>query len=67
VLRALAEATFGVFVCHLLFLALFRRFTPDFYADPAPATRTLLYLAVLGAAWVTALLARRVPYVSRLF
>lgn len=67
VIRTLGEATFGVFVCHLVFLALFTRFAHDFYADPAPAAKTLLYVAVLGAAWLTALLARRIPGVSRLF
>lgn len=67
VLRALGEATFGVFLVHLAFLSVARVVAPDFYADPAPAAKAGLWAAIVVASFVTALLARRIPVVRRIF
>lgn len=65
-LRVLGEATFGVFLVHLVYVAVVRVLAPDFYADPAPLAKFELYAVVVVASFVTALVARRVPVVRRL-
>jgi surface polysaccharide O-acyltransferase-like enzyme len=67
VLRALGEATFGVFLCHLVFVAMFRKWAPDFYKEPTPLAKTELYLAVVVLAFSVSLVARRIPLVRRVF
>lgn len=67
VVRSLSEATFGVFLCHLVVVALMRRWWPDWYADPSPVAKTQMYVAVLAAAFAISLLARRIPVLRRVF
>jgi surface polysaccharide O-acyltransferase-like enzyme len=67
VVRALSDATFGVFLCHLLIVALIQEQWPDWYADPAPVAKTELYVVVVVAAFTLTLLARQVPGLRRIF
>lgn len=67
VVRAVSEATFGVFLVHLLVVALIQRWWPDWYLDPAPVAKTELYVVVLAASFAVSLAARRVPVLRRVF
>ncbi|UUW91634.1 acyltransferase [Pimelobacter simplex] len=67
VLRTLGAATFGVFLCHLVFVAVFRRWYPDFYADPRPIAKIQMYLAVVVLAFSVSIIARKVPVLRRVF
>jgi surface polysaccharide O-acyltransferase-like enzyme len=66
-LRALGEATFGVFLVHLLVIAVIRVMLPDFYADPAPVAKTLMYVVVVAFSFLISLIARRTPVLRRIF
>lgn len=66
-LRALGEATFGVFLVHLLVIAVIRVTLPDFYADPAPVAKTLMYVVVIAVSFLISLVARRTPVLRRIF
>jgi surface polysaccharide O-acyltransferase-like enzyme len=67
VVRTLSEATFGVFLVHLLVIALIQRWWPEFYLDPSPVAKTQLYVAVLVVSFAVSLLARMVPILRRVF
>lgn len=67
VLQTLGNATFGVFLVHLVFVAIVRRWSPDFYADPAPVAKTQLYLLVVVASFATSVVAARIPLLRRVF
>ncbi|WP_418060579.1 acyltransferase [Pimelobacter simplex] len=67
ILRALGAATFGVFLTHLVFVAVLRRWYPDFYADPRPVAKVEMYALVVVLSFALSLLARRIPVVRRVF
>lgn len=67
VLAALGSATFGVFLVHLVLVALCRRWWPEFYADPAPVAKAELYAAVVVLSFAISLVAARIPVVRRVF
>ncbi len=67
VLQRLGDATFGVFLVHLVFVAIVRRWAPDLYADPAPVAKTQLYLLVVAASFATSVVAARIPLLRRIF
>lgn len=67
VLGALGSATFGVFLVHLLLVALCRRWWPELYLDPSPLAKTQLYAGVVVASFAISVLAARVPGLRRVF
>lgn len=67
VIRAAGEATFGVFLVHLVFVALIQEFLPEFYADPAPAAKTAMYAVVVVLSFAISLVARRIPVLRKVF
>lgn len=66
-LRMLGEATFGVFLCHQLVMAVIEKANPTWFADYSLTGRVTLYAAVVGIAFAVTLLARRTPVVRRAF
>lgn len=66
-LRTVGQATFGLFLCHLAFIAAIREIYPDFYADPRPVAKTAMYAVVVSASLALSLAASRVPFVRRIF
>ncbi|AIY16030.1 putative integral membrane protein [Pimelobacter simplex] len=67
VLRSLGAATFGVFLCHLVFYSVFRRWYPDFWADPRPVAKIQMYVAIVVLSFALSLVARKVPVLRRVF
>jgi surface polysaccharide O-acyltransferase-like enzyme len=66
-LRLLGEATFGVFLCHQLVMAVIQRADPSWFGDYSLTGRVTLYAAVVGLAFALTLLARRTPVLRRAF
>ncbi|WP_193606680.1 acyltransferase family protein [Nocardioides lijunqiniae] len=64
---ALSDATFGVFLVHLLVVAVLRQVWPEWYASPAPVDKTEMYVVVVVAAFAISMLARQVPVLRRVF
>jgi surface polysaccharide O-acyltransferase-like enzyme len=67
VVKELSAATFGVFLCHLLVIALLQERWPEWYADPSPTAKTQMYVVVVLVSFAVGLAARRVPGLRRVF
>lgn len=67
IVGTLSDATFGVFLVHLLLVVVLRRWWPDWYANPAPVDKIEMYLVVVVGAFAISLLARRVPVLRKVF
>ncbi|MCP2327375.1 surface polysaccharide O-acyltransferase-like enzyme [Hamadaea flava] len=67
VLRRLAEATFGVFLTHLLVLVLLRTWFDIVDRGTSFAVMLITYVVVLCTSFVIALAGSRIPYVRRIF
>lgn len=67
IIGAIGSATFGVFLVHLLLVAVVRRWWPDLYADPAPVAKLELYAMVVVASFAISVAAARVPWLRRIF
>jgi peptidoglycan/LPS O-acetylase OafA/YrhL len=66
-LQLLGEATFGVFLCHQLVMAVIQAVAPGWFADHSLTGRVSLYAAVVVAAFAATLLARGTPVLRRAF
>jgi surface polysaccharide O-acyltransferase-like enzyme len=66
-LRLLGEATFGVFLCHQLVMAVIRRTDPSWFGDYSLTGRVTLWTTVVVVAFALTLLARRTPLLRRVF
>lgn len=67
VLRRLSEASFGVFLCHLLILELIRRAWPAVSAADSLAVLGVTYLSVVALSFLASLVASRIPYLRTVF
>jgi surface polysaccharide O-acyltransferase-like enzyme len=66
-LRALSEASFGVFLVHLLILVLLRHWLPQVQAARSLPVMLGAYAVVLAASFGISLTASRVPYLRAVF
>jgi surface polysaccharide O-acyltransferase-like enzyme len=66
-LRRVSEATFGVFLCHLVFLEFARRLWPAVVAADSLTVLCVTFAAVLAAAFAASMAAARVPYLRSVF
>ncbi|MEU3453761.1 acyltransferase [Micromonospora sp. NPDC006766] len=63
----LSDASFGVFLIHLLVFEVFRQLIPDVEAGRSLAVIGLVYPAVLVVSFAVSMLAARIPYVRAVF
>lgn len=63
----LSDASFGVFLVHLVLFALLRETVPAVRAAASPAVMVAAYLAVLGTSFLISIGASRVPYLRTVF
>jgi surface polysaccharide O-acyltransferase-like enzyme len=66
-LRVLGEATFGVFLCHQLVMAVIQRANPRWFGDYSLTGRVTLWTTVVVVAFALTVLARRAPVLRRVF
>ncbi len=66
-IRVLGQATFGVFLFHLVVVALIRKWMPEFYADPRPIAKLQMYGLVILVSFAVSMLASRIPFLRRVF
>ena len=67
VIRVLGQATFGVFLFHLVVVALIQKWLPEFYDDPRPTAKLLMYGLVVVVSFAVSMLASRIPLLRRVF
>lgn len=61
----LSEATFGVFLCHMLIIVVIRVQWPEWYSDAALFAKIELFVVVVTASFAVSLIGQRIPYVRR--
>lgn len=66
VLRILGDATFGVFLCHLVFLVLLGKIAPQLHADPSPAARVVVYGVVVVCSFAFSIVISRITLIRRI-
>lgn len=66
ILRALGNASFGVFLFHFVPLY-FLREEIDFFGIPTFESQMVLWVVVLVGSWIVSLIAARIPFVRALF
>ncbi len=67
VIRVLGQATFGVFLFHLVVVALIRKWMPEFYDDPRLVAKLQMYGLVVLVSFAVSVLASRIPLLRRVF
>src|SRR3954447_20676259 len=66
-LRRLSEASFGVFLCHLVFLEIARKLVPAVAAADSLTVLGVTYVCVVVLSFALSLVASRIPYVRAVF
>lgn len=67
VVVALSDASFGVFLVHMVFMALFEEFLPGVMAGTSVAALAGVFLIILVVSYAVSLLAARIPGVRLVF
>ncbi len=66
-IRVLGQATFGVFLFHMVVVAMIQEWMPEFYADSRPTAKLQMYVFVILVSFAVSVLASRIPFLRRLF